>query len=156
MSLDPLTTIRKVEQFLLEQVSNAVAPEMRSDVKAAAKLLNESVREIDELALRLHKESQSMLDLCQQANLQLGISFVVDVEHQVDLSSWADMALTGQISLHQKILNQFDHMQIALVDKINKLLKPSANLEQLLSECIAVQSQMAQQRLPFQSVFKPD
>lgn len=149
MSLDPLSTLTTIEQFLRQEVQAAVAPELRSEIKAAAKIINECVRDLDDIAVRLREECAAMAEFCRK-----GQSLGLDVKCQGDFfraEDWPQLSLSAQILKHSQIAEQFS----ALCTAAAKAAKndQSGRINQLLSGAVAWQLQWATARLPLQSVF---
>lgn len=151
MSLDPLNTIHKVEQFLREDISRSVADDLRSEVKATAKLLAESVRELDQLSNRLWLDAQAMSTLYHEVVMALPEANLPEIE-TLNSELWCSIGLTEQIKKHSYYLTCFD----TLLNNLNELQTNNHVSKKLLVRCITLQTGSAKQRLGFQSVFKPE
>jgi hypothetical protein len=154
MSLNPLATIEKVEQFLREEVSGAVSPELRSEVKAAAKLLNESVRELDGLSAVLRGECEAIADLCRQAQHLSIESPTTELSiPSAELTQWGDLGLKQQLEIHRQWQAYFSHL-IGLLDIASREGGgESEDATTLLHQCLVLQTRFSEKKVPLQSVF---
>ena len=154
MSLNPLATIEKVEQFLREEVSGAVSPELRSEVKAAAKLLNESIRELDGLSAVLRGECEAMASLCGQARFLSSDQWAADMNIPAGASAqWGDLSLKEQLDIHQQWLAHFSRL-IGLLDIASREGSgESEDATSLLHQCLSLQTRFSEKKIPLQSVF---
>jgi hypothetical protein len=150
MSTDVFAGLDAIHAFLLDHAAAAVPHELRSEVRASAKLVAEIAREIDALPALLQSECMDMLELSEQAGES--IAFPTQAAEQPMGS------LRGLIRLHEELKMDAEYALL----RLQELIAAPDLAEDARSQIIALQDRylgllaaQADARIPWQSVFPP-
>lgn len=159
MSMDPFTVIEEVERFLKKEVSFAVPQDLRSEVRAAAKLLQDARKELNQLPQSLVDDSLAMASLCEDAVTNLGIK-----DHPGERMPTLCKAIkrsksiTDALTLYQDVCREFESLLLELQRRSLDQKSCDAGTRQACEEYsarfIAFQLESSRKQMKWQSVFK--
>lgn len=144
MSIDGLSTVGGVADFLEAEVADAVPPQLRGEVRAAIKLLRTSVLELDIRHREVGEEIEELLTLCD------GTSLAADDRDLVDdlrtRSRYSVLSLREQETLRTEVSDLAARTMSRLAERADPALEG-------FLQCLG---RHAARRLPWQSVFGID
>ena len=163
MSTSIFAGLEAIRVFLLDHVANAVPQELRSEVRASAKLVADIAREVDALPALLQAECLDMLVLCEHATEKIGA-----IDQTIAVATQATAlrlkleqplgSLRGLIGLHEELKTDAEVILLLLQELIAKpdLAEDARTaLSALQDRYFVLLTAQANARMPWQSVFPP-
>jgi len=157
---DVFATLRAVRAFLDSQVAAAVPAELRGDVRAAAKTLNDLAVEIDALPALLQVEIEAMLELQRSLDLAMAAT-PAGATATIEPALAAGLPATGSslheaLTRHQQLSTRLAAMLVALQVQLRDTRLPAPAriaLTQVALRSYRLFEQQAAARLTWQSTF---
>jgi hypothetical protein len=153
MSGDPFATLASVRDFLSNQVLSVVPKEMASEVRAAAKLLQNVADEIDWLPAVLRAECEEMLALQSKTQEVIKVGISDDLRQQIIAPPGS---IREQLELHRNMTEIVTTIVLKLQTRMRELsaeTEESMNLRAVLDQYYEMLGRHAETRLRWQSVF---
>jgi hypothetical protein len=155
VSADIFSNLEAIRHFLQAEVADAVPPHLRSEVRAAAKLLGDIAAETDALPALLLAEGWAMLNLAEEAIAGLGAGLdgrtnTPALRRQLEQPMGSLRSLIG---LHEALKLDTEVIFLHLQDALATTANPPEAMRALWDRYCAHLANQADARLPWQSVF---
>lgn len=144
MKPDASRLLLSLRDFLLEKVADAVPAELRSEIRAASKNIENAIDELEQAFPLLSREYDELIEILERTRGGLG-----QVPRKGNVLSPAQ-DLTELRQRHTKLLDAIGEKAVALQDT------HSAEAQAALAEIYTLLRRQAHRRLAWQSVFPSD
>ena len=155
------TRLRAIRTFLEGEILPGVPPEVRSDMRATLKMLENMEAEVDRLPILVDSEKREMLRLCEMAIAALGYHNLPDDELQafdgfVRQSDKPVNTFSGALAEHAELSMLLGRLTARLSERIDaepQDLSCSSASKSVFTKCCRFLVRQAQERAGWQAVF---